>query len=67
MSDLMTTTEVAAYVRIKKATLERYRLTGGGPHYCRLGGMIRYRKKDIEAWLESRTVKSTKEAKVKCP
>lgn len=33
--------------------LRRYRLTGGGPIYLKIGGQIRYRPRDIEAFLES--------------
>ncbi len=62
-TDIMTTKEAAGYVRLGKPTLEHYRITGYGPVYCKLGGAVRYRKADLDAWLESRLVKSTSEGK----
>lgn len=59
-SDVLTTREAAAYVRLGKPTLERFRLTGKGPQFCRLAGRaIRYRKADLDEWLVSRLVRST--------
>jgi excisionase family DNA binding protein len=52
--EILTTTEAAQYVRLGKPTLERFRLTGEGPNFCRLGGAIRYRRVDLDTWLESR-------------
>lgn len=60
--DVFTTPEAAAYVRLKKPTLERFRLTGQGPRFCKLGGAVRYRRGDLDAWLEARSVRSTSEA-----
>ena len=57
--DVLTTVEAARYVRLGKPTLERFRLTGEGPLYAKLGGAVRYRRADLEKWLESRLVAST--------
>lgn len=57
--EILTTIEAAHYVRLGKPTLERFRLTGGGPCYCKLGGAVRYRKADLDSWLESRLTRST--------
>ena len=62
MSEVLNTREAAAFLRLGKPTLERFRLTGAGPRYCKLGGAVRYRLVDLEAWLESRLTKSTSEA-----
>jgi hypothetical protein len=35
----------------KKRTLQKDRLSGRGPRYYKIGGAIRYRRSDIEAWL----------------
>ena len=61
-SDILTTAEAAEYVRLGKPTLERFRLTGEGARYCKLGGAVRYRKADLDAWLESRLINSTSAA-----
>ena len=59
MIKMMTTTEAALYVRLGKPTLDRFRVTGEGPAFCKLGGAVRYRQQDLDAWLESRLVAST--------
>lgn len=59
ITDIMTTTEAAQYVRLGKPTLERFRLTGEGPFFAKLGGAVRYRRNDLDSWLESRLVSST--------
>lgn len=61
-SDILNTREAAAYVRLGKPTLERFRISGEGPLYCKLGGSVRYRRIDLNAWLEARLVRSTSEA-----
>lgn len=58
-TNILKTREAADYVRLGQPTLERFRLTGEGPVYCKLGGAVRYRKDDLDAWLESRRVRST--------
>jgi predicted DNA-binding transcriptional regulator AlpA len=58
-TELFTTPEAAAYTKIAVPTLERYRLTGEGPMFAKLGGCVRYRRCDLDAWIESRLVRST--------
>jgi len=60
-SEMFTTPEAAAYTKIAVPTLERYRLTGEGPMFAKLGGSVRYRRCDLDAWIESRLVRSTSE------
>lgn len=60
-TDILNTKEAARYVRLGKPTLERFRISGGGPRYCKLGGAVRYRRVDLDAWIESRLVQSTSE------
>ncbi len=59
--NLLTTLEAARYVRLGKPTLERFRTTGAGPRFAKLGGAVRYRRTDLDAWLESRLIRSTSE------
>lgn len=60
-AEILTTHEAATYCRLGKPTLERFRISGNGPHYCKLGGAVRYRKADLDVWLESRLTRSTSE------
>ncbi|MBA3053764.1 MAG: helix-turn-helix domain-containing protein [Sphingomonadales bacterium] len=57
--DILDTRDAASYVRLAVVTMERLRLTGDGPPFCKLGKAVRYRKADLDAWLASRLVQST--------
>ena len=53
MSDrLMSAAEVAEFLGINVNTLYQHRYRGEGPPGYRVGGRIRYRRADVEAWLE---------------
>ena len=43
-------------------TMQRWRLEGVGPTYVKLGRLVRYRKSDLELFLEERTCTSTSSA-----
>ena len=47
---LLTEAEAADFLRFSPVTLSRYRYTGDGPAYCKLGGAIRYYRADLLAW-----------------
>lgn len=50
---LMTTDEVAAWLRVSPATLCRWRQSGDGPRCLWLArGVPRYRREDVTGWLE---------------
>ena len=57
-----TQSEAADYLRLSTRTLERHRLTGAGPRFCRLGRRIVYRRSDLDDWAATRTFLSTAEA-----
>lgn len=42
-------------------TLQRWRMEGTGPVYVRLGRLVRYRQRDLDAWLASCLRRSTSE------
>ena len=60
-TDILKTPEAAEYLGLSVPTLARFRTLGGGPKYAKLGSSVRYRKADLDAWLESRLVRSTSE------
>jgi excisionase family DNA binding protein len=51
---LMSTEALARYVDVPAATVAKWRATGTGPRGIRVGKHVRYRREDIDAWLESR-------------
>lgn len=62
-TEILTTHEAAGYCRLGKPTLERFRITGDGPAYLKLGGAVRYRRCDLDTWLATRLTRSTSEVR----
>lgn len=57
VENLLTTAELAEYLKVDEETLRRWRQTGGGPRYVNLHGdkgAVRYRRAEVERWLQSR-------------
>ena len=61
MLRLLTQSEAARQLRLSERTLERLRLSGGGPVYVKAGRSVRYREADLEAWIAARLINSTSE------
>lgn len=45
--------EAAAYLRVSVSGMRKWRARRVGPKYARLGKIIRYRRSDLDAWVES--------------
>jgi excisionase family DNA binding protein len=58
---LLTQAEASELLRLSERTLERQRVAGTGARFVRLGKSIRYRERDLVAWVEARVVGSTSE------
>lgn len=54
--DLLTSGEVAQYLRVTEHTLRQQRWRGIGPPYVRTAGRVLYRREDVEQWLAVRRV-----------
>ncbi|MCH7666868.1 MAG: helix-turn-helix domain-containing protein [Acidobacteria bacterium] len=52
----------ADYVRLSPATLETYRIRGGGPVFVKLGARVVYQREDLDAWLAERKRTSTSDS-----
>lgn len=56
MNEWMTDDEVAALCGLSVKTVQKWRYRGGkGPAYVKLGGAVRYRRADVEAWVLANT------------
>ena len=53
------TSEAADYIGLSKSTLEKLRVTGGGPEYAALGRVVVYRFEDLDEWVSARKRRST--------
>jgi excisionase family DNA binding protein len=61
MIELHTQAEVAEIIRVSERTLERWRLTGNGPPFCKLGRRVLYRRGDLDEWVAAHILHSTSE------
>ncbi|WP_209374515.1 helix-turn-helix domain-containing protein [Brevibacterium renqingii] len=50
------TADAAIYVGLSVATLKKYRLSGIGPRYARVGSRIIYRPADFDAYIAKNVV-----------
>lgn len=53
--EMMNEHEVAASLRMSVATVRRWRLFRTGPTFVKIGSAVRYRRRDVENWLDSCT------------
>jgi excisionase family DNA binding protein len=51
--------EAANYLGLSTSWLAKLRLTGDGPPFLKLGRQVRYRRADLDAWLNQRLRRST--------
>ena len=58
---VLTTREAAVYLGLAVSTLNKWRCYGNGPQFLKLGRVIRYRKDDLDRFLETRMFGSTAE------
>ena len=64
--DLLNRLEAAAYLRTTAQTLARWASTKRfALPYIRVGGLVRYRRSDLDAFLEARTVHGVKPPKAR--
>jgi len=54
MSEYLTERELAERYGLRSDTIKRWRKNGKGPAYHVIGGSVRYRKSDIEAYERAR-------------
>jgi hypothetical protein len=51
-TELLTPVEVAEMLRRPVGSLARWRQTGYGPPWARIGNLVRYRRADVERFIE---------------
>ena len=65
--DLLNTPEAGRVLRLSPRTLERFRVTGEGPIFLRLGGRVFYHRHDLESWMDQRRRRSTSDSGPRAP
>lgn len=63
MIPILTVNDAADVLRVHIRTLERWRQTGEGPRYVKLGRRVGYRRAELEAWLDANLTSSTSEVR----
>jgi predicted DNA-binding transcriptional regulator AlpA len=54
---LFDTAELSQYLSVDRSTLYGWRYEGLGPLWHRIGGRIKYRKEDVDAWVQEQKEK----------
>ena len=62
MGENWTTKQAAEFLQIKETTLEQWRWNGKSPRYIKMGRCVRYRKADLETFMNERVYGNTTEA-----
>lgn len=57
----LSTEQAAARLNLSPSTLNKWRLTGDGPRFLKLGRRVVYKREDIDAFLTTRSRASTAE------
>jgi hypothetical protein len=57
---LLTEVQAADLLKLSVRTLQAWRVRGIGPAYVRARRAIRYRRRDLVAWMDANTVASTR-------
>ena len=52
-SRMMTVADVATYLGVAVKTVYDWQYAGNGPRQLKIGGQIRYRPEDVDAWLDA--------------
>lgn len=60
--ELLTTEEAAELYGLSQSTLRKWRCAGRGPRFTRVGAAVRYKKAELEAYVEGRTFDNTTQA-----
>jgi excisionase family DNA binding protein len=57
---LLTIKELAAQLQIPVQSIYRWRYAGVGPKGIRIGRHVRFRQRDVDAWLDEQAAKGTR-------
>ncbi len=59
--DYFDNNQAAEFTKLSRSTLNKLRLTGGGPRYMKLGRRVVYARSALAAWMQHRERGSTSE------
>ncbi|MBV5341108.1 MAG: helix-turn-helix domain-containing protein [Deltaproteobacteria bacterium] len=62
MVENMKTEEAAKILQVEPSTLEQWRWQGKGPKFIKMNRAVRYRREDLQSFIDARVFSSTTEA-----
>ena len=60
--DVLNVIQAAAYSNLSKSSLDKFRVSGGGPLYIKVGARVVYDRVDLDTWLIGKKVANTSQA-----
>ena len=57
--EYLSTRQAASLLGVSARTLERFRVSGDGPPFCKFGHRVSYRRTEVDEWAQSRLRRST--------
>ena len=60
--EYLSTLEAASLLGVSARTLERFRVSGDGPPFCKLGHRVSYTRTEVDEWANSRRRRSTSDS-----
>jgi predicted DNA-binding transcriptional regulator AlpA len=57
--ELFSSLNTSQYMNMSHSWLRRSRVDGNGPPFIKLGRSVRYRKSDVDAWLDQQKQENT--------
>jgi len=61
VSPFLDTAQAADFLNISPRTLEKHRVTGGGPRFRKFGSRVLYGALDLQAWADAHAYANTSE------
>jgi len=61
-TSLKSVRDTAVYLGVSVSTLNKWRVFGNGPRFCRLGRRVAYRQKDIDDFVAGNLRRSTSDS-----
>lgn len=58
-TDFLTAPDVAELLKVRRQTLAVWRIKGLGPTFIKVGRAVRYRRADVDRWLDDRAMRHT--------
>jgi predicted DNA-binding transcriptional regulator AlpA len=62
---LLSTEQASDWLGVSKSWLDKARVSGDGPRFCRVGRLVRYRECDLDAYLDQTSRLSTSESQAR--